>query len=83
MLNLLKTILGLFGPAQGASVVNAAGGVINHAALAVVVTWTLTEPEAVVTITASRMAILLGAAVIWAVLEAMRRSRPRNPNERD
>lgn len=81
MLNILKTILGLFGPTQGASVVNAAGGVINHAALAVVVTWTLTEPEAVVIFTASRMAILIGAAVVWALLEAMRRSRHRNPDE--
>lgn len=73
MIDMLKSALGLF---SGASIVNTGSGIVNHVALAAVVSWAIANPEAIVTFTVSRLGLLVAAGVVWALLEMNRRTRP-------
>lgn len=73
MLDIIKSVFGLF---SGGSPVNNATGIVNHVALAAVVSWAIAAPDALVTFTVSRLGLLVAAAVVWALLEMNRRTRP-------
>lgn len=76
LLGVLKSVLGI---ADGASVINNAGGALSRLALIPAAGWFLAHADQQIKFETSLGFLGLACVVGWLVLEVLRRSRPGGP----